>query len=230
MAVNPYFLRARLFPTVLTSIPLLVVINAVIAPIYHEALKNIYAVLPTIASFGLSAAVIFLFVQINRLIAKEVFQRFFFQDEVRMPSTNHLLWQDSFFEDQIKVQIRTKIKDRFNIDLLDKRGEAQNEMKGRRLIVTAVSQIRNVLRGNKMLLQHNIEYGFFRNLIGGSLLAVAVSIFLLVYALIMDANRLCTTAIILIIVYLIPLLLSKMLIKKYGNYYSKILYEQFLTI
>lgn len=230
MVTNPYFLRARLFPTVLTSIPLLILITKIIAPLYNQALQNIYDVLPLITNIGLSAAVIFLSVQINRFISKEIFQRWFFQDELRMPTTTRLLWVDSVYEDETKIQLRSKIKDKFGIDLLDKTGEQANELKARKLIVTAVSQIRNLLRGNDMLFQHNIEYGFFRNLVGGSLLATVISLIILIHSLVTKVPSMTVTAIALTVIYITPLLLSGMIIKKYGNYYSKILYEQFLTV
>ena len=88
---NTYFYRARLFPALITSIPMLIFVNKIIAVKYATALNNIYDVLPLITHFGLSAAVIFLLAQINRLLAKEVFQRWYFRDELFMPTTDHLL-------------------------------------------------------------------------------------------------------------------------------------------
>lgn len=43
---------------------------------------------------------------------------------------------------------------------MDEESETLNELTCRKQVVTAVSQIRNSLRENKLLLQHNIEYGF----------------------------------------------------------------------
>ena len=169
-------------------------------------------------------------VQVNRLVSKEVFQRFYFKDEISMPTTNHLLWSNSKIDNQTKAMIREKIQTHYSITLMDEESETLNELTCRKQVVTAVSQIRNSLRENKLLLQHNIEYGFFRNFLGGSLIAIVFSIAILIYGNIQHDTTLVTTGTLLTIIYLTPILLSKILINRYGNYYSKILYEQFLSI
>lgn len=230
MFKNIYFYRARLFPAVITSIPMLIFFNKILAVKYNDALRNIYDILPIIAHLGLSAAVIFLCVQINRLIAKEVFQKLYFKEELFMPTTNHIMVKSVFYAEAIKTQIRTKILAGFSIALLNAHEEQQNETNARKLIATAVSQIRIALRGNAMLLQHNIEYGFWRNLIGGSLLAFIFSVVIFFYGHYNSQPDLKITGIICLIIYFIPIVLSKLIINYYGKYYSKILYEQFLSL
>lgn len=230
MTVSTYYIKGRLFPTILTVIPLLIFVNAIVTTLYYDTLKQIFNVLPIITHLGLSAALLFLMVQINRLISKEVFQRFYFEDEIRMPTTNHLLWADTFFDSSVKEKIRSKIQTKFGLVLMTESEESTEESKSRKQIVTAVSQIRNCLRGNSLLLQHNIEYGFFRNLLGGCLIAVFFSIIILIGGIIKHESSIKLTGVILIIIYFIPILLSKPIIKRFGNYYSKILYEQFLSV
>ncbi|GHV59215.1 hypothetical protein FACS1894103_2150 [Campylobacterota bacterium] len=228
--INSYYLKARLFPTILTVVPTLILYNKYIAPVYHDGLNDIFTVLPTITDVILSFAIVFLLVLVNRFLSKEIFQRIYFTDELNMPTTNILLKSNTEFETTIKQKIESKIKAMFDIDLLPVDEELQNEERARRLIVTTVSQIRNSLRGDAMLLRHNIEYGFFRNLIGGSLLAVIVSMVLLIYSYLLCD---CFTEILslaLIIIYLIPIILSNWIINKHGKYYAKILYEQFLSL
>ena len=113
---------------------------------------------------------------------------------------------------------------------MSKEEEEADEQNARKQICIAVSQIRNSLRDNKLLLQHNIEYGFFRNLLGGCLIAFVFSICILVNGIVEAETGLRVTGIVLSIIYLIPILLSSLIIKRFGNYYSKTLYEQFLSI
>ncbi len=230
MFKNIYFFRARLFPALITSIPLLIFTNKIIAVKYATALKSIYDVLPLITHLGLSTAIIFLLVQINRLVAKEVFQRWYFRDELYMPTTNHLLINNTYYPLTIKNKIRDKIAAKFQIDLLDAVEEKQKHEQARKLIVTAVSQIRNSLRGNAMLLQHNIEYGFWRNLIGGSLIALFFAAIIIWYGYNNNFSDQITVGLICFIVFLIPIVLSKMIIRYYGKYYAKVLFEQFLSL
>ena len=230
MFKNIYFYRARLFPALITSIPMMIFVNKIIAVKYATALTNIYDVLPLITHLGLSAAVIFLLVQINRLVAKEVFQRWYFRDELFMPTTDHLLMSNTHYPIDIKNKIRDKIAAKFQINLLNELGEQQNKDSARKLITAAVSQIRNALRRNNLLLQHNIEYSFWRNLIGGSLIALFFSAIIVFYGYIQDLPDQITVGLICFVVFLIPIILSKMIIRYYGQYYAKILYEQFLSI
>lgn len=230
MKVDTYYFKARLFPTVITSIPLFVFVIQVLKPLYGESLKNIFDILPTLTSLGIYAGLVFLSLQINRFVSKEIFQRFFFKEDINMPTTNYLLWSNVFFAVDTKKAIREKIFSSFNITLLNPAEEQQDDLRARNLIVHAVSQIKNKLRDNAVLFQHNIEYGFIRNLNGGSLIAIVFSIAIIIYALIYSEGTLRNTGIILLIIYSLPIILSKLLITKYGRYYAKVMYEQFMSI
>ncbi|MCK6608962.1 MAG: hypothetical protein L6Q46_11795 [Flavobacterium sp.] len=230
MKINNYYLKARLFPTVLTAIPALILYNKFVASIYSDKLENIYSALPTITNVIFSSAIVFLLVQINRFLSKEIFQKIYFKDEINMPTTDMLLKSNSKIDSGIKQNIETKIKDKFNITLLNSAEEFGDESRARKLIATAVSQIRNVLRDNEMLLQHNIEYGFFRNLIGGAFLSLLMSITIVLFSYSANDLPLINLGWILVLIYSLPILLSKVIINRYGNYYAKILYEQFLTL
>lgn len=230
MTKNSYYLKARLFPTVLTSIPAIIIYNKFVAVLYHDRLENIYTALPTITDAIFSGAIIFLLVQINRFLSKELFQKLYFKDEINMPTTNLLLKSNNELEKSIKQKIEDKIKTRFEIILLSSIEESAEEPRARKLIATTVSQIRNVLRDNSLLLQHNIEYGFFRNLIGGSFLAFLISIAILISSHCSGDIPTKNLGLILTIIYFLPIILSKFIIDKYGKYYAKVLYEQFLTI
>lgn len=227
--MNIYYLRARLFPAVVTSIPIFVLVYSIIFKNYKEELTVILPILPILSSMGISFALIFILIQINRVLSKEIFQRFYFEDELRMPTTNFLIWSHEFYDDAIKSKIRNKIESSYNIDLYSKIDEIQNEESARKRITVAVSQIRNDLRGNGMLFRHNVEYGFFRNLIGGCVIAVIISIIIFIYAYLNVDVTLLNIALILLVIYIIPIILSKKILKIYGDNYAKILFEQFLS-
>ena len=229
MAVNNYYFKARLFPTVLTSIPVIILYNKFVSILYHDKLEKIFSLLPSVTDIILSSAIIFLLVQVNRFLSKEIFQRLYFKDEKNMPTTNMLLKSNNELEISIKQKIEDKIKTKFGIDLLSITDESSDESRARKLITTVVSQIRNVLRDNTLLLQHNIEYGFFRNLIGGSFLAFVISIIIVILSYHTHDLTIRNLGWILTIVYFVPILCSKLIINRYGKYYAKILYEQFLT-
>ncbi len=147
-----------------------------------------------------------------------------------MPTTNLLLKSNNELETSIKQKLEDKIKSKFDISLLSVIEESADKPRARKLIATTVSQIRNVLRDNILLLQHNIEYGFFRNLTGGSFLAFIVSLIIIASSYFTGDIATRNLGWILTIIYLLPILFSKVIINRYGKYYAKILFEQFLTI
>jgi hypothetical protein len=228
--MNVYYFRARLFPAILTCIPIFVLVHSIILKNYEEDLVPILPILPILSSMGISFALMFVLIQINRVLSKEIFQRFYFEDELKMPSTNFLMWNNEYYDDAIKYKITDKIREKYGIDLFNKTEELQDEISARRRIVVAVSQIRNDLRGNAMLFQHNVEYGFFRNFIGGSVVASVFAVIISIYGYIHTDATLLNIGLVLTAVYIIPILLSKKILKIFGNNYAKILFEQFLSI
>ncbi len=226
---NSYYLRARLWPTLLTSIPIISCYWYFIKPLIDVQLVEIPE-MKTVSNVSISAALVFLLIQLNRFLSKEIFQRWYFKDELEMPTTNFILWNDKFFTSETKTLIREKIKNDFAIELYNEEQEKINELNARKQICLAVSQIREVLRGNAMLLRHNIEYGFFRNGLGGCVLAILFSLAGICFSYSSGTQtKSFWLFITLAIIYIIPILLSSFFVNRFGSYYAKILYEQFLS-
>ena len=102
----------------------------------------------------------------------------FKEDETDMPTTRLLLWNDSkaLSKNEIEI-IAKKVEDDFGIILLSQEETITNPMEARKTIVSAVGKIREVTRDNPNLLNYNIDFGFCRNYLGGSvysLLAILI--------------------------------------------------------
>lgn len=227
--MNKYLLSARLAPTILTSIPICTSYYYLLRPILFSENNGIKWLSP-VGDVSIVTGLIFLLVQFNRFLSKEVFQKLFFKDEINMPTTICLMYSNNYFTEQIKNKIRCKIKESFDIELFDENSESTDEINAKKQIVSSVSQIRINLKDNKMLLRHNIEYGFVRNLLGGSLFAFLISVMLFfIFKFYLINHQMVWTSIVLMILYSIPLLMCKWLINRFGFYYAKILFEQFLA-
>lgn len=230
MKRTEYNLKARLFPTIICAVPLLTLYyfgfsEKVID--FIEFLKGY----KWASDITISTAIIYFMTQINRFVSKELFQNIFFKEEKNMPTTIFLLHSNIFLAQNTKRHIREKIKEKFGIELLSAPQENENESEARKVIIDAVAQIRNVTRDNNLLLQHNIEYGFTRNLIGGCFIAILVTMFNLYFFKTVAINEQAfNISIIFGILYLIPIILSRYLVNKYGKNYAKVLFEQFLSI
>jgi hypothetical protein len=88
--MDKYFIRARLYPTLITIVPILIFYYFTIGTTLNNALGYIIAV-PITMHLTISFSLIYGLIQLNRLMAKEVFQRFYFKEEQNMPTTELLL-------------------------------------------------------------------------------------------------------------------------------------------
>jgi hypothetical protein len=229
IGINQYYIKARLIPAIITSIP-------IFSFYYFGLSKNLENYISFLENYKwagditISIALIYLLIQINRFISKGFFQKFYFKEELEMPTTNFLLYSNDTLAKSVKFQIREKIKSNFNTTLLNKNEEKQDILEAKKTIVGAVSKIRNSTRGNAMILQHNIEYGFARNLIGGCILAVLISLIGILYFNVITLNKFSINLnIFFVIIYLVPIIFSKKIIVSYGENYAKVLFEQFLS-
>ncbi|MET2985579.1 hypothetical protein [Aureibaculum conchae] len=230
MKTTEYYIKARLFPTIICAIPILTLYYFG----FSEKIIDFIDFLKGykwVSDITISVAIIYLMTQINRFVSKELFQKVFFKDEINMPTTNFLLHSGTFFAEKIKSSIHKKIEENFDIKLLTKIEEAENVLEARKTIISAVAQVRNATRDNHLLLQHNIEYGFTRNLIGGCSIAALISLLNLYFFKSFIPNTLAfNISIGFGILYLLPILFSKYLVNRYGKYYAKVLFEQFLKV
>lgn len=226
--MNKYYLTARLIPAILTSIPICTAYYYFLSPLIFSESSEVHWLLP-VGNISLMTGIVFLLVQTNRFLAKEIFQRIYFKDEMEMPSTNYLMHSNNFYNVETKRAIKDKIKNDFGIDIYDMNRENIDEAGARKQIIIAVSQIRAFLKGNSMLYRHNIEYGFIRNLLGGAVLATFMSIIMSVlFKFVYPNETMMLTSICFGILYLMPILVSKTIVNKFGKYYAKILFEQYL--
>ncbi|MBE0573633.1 hypothetical protein IH575_01885 [Candidatus Dojkabacteria bacterium] len=227
MKFDKYNRTARIYPSIIILIPFL------IFTIYCDidGLKDVFDDLLKIKIIGnltIAVVLLYLLIQINRFLGKFLFEKNLFNDELKMPTTNFLLFSDSQFSKEYKLKIRSMILKDFKITLPDEQFESDNTEDTRKQIVEAVGLIRQKVKNGRLLLQHNIEYGFARNLIGGSVVGLLMSITDLVYFKIHANELLFYISLGLSCVFLLLLSIHKPIIKHLGNQYAKRLFQEYL--
>lgn len=227
MIRNEYYLKARLMPTVLTMIPLVVLYLYIVAPLIDPVLKPVWNLLPVFTGVSINVAVMFLLVLLNRFLSKAIFQRLFYQDDLKMPTTDFLLPNNPALDNISRERYYSFILTDFGIDMKKSLKALKSENDKRIMIARVVGQIREMMRDNKMILQHNIEYGFFRNLLGGCVVASIISVSLLIIALVIENRTLLITSIVTFVIYILPIVFSKLIVKIHGANYAKVLFEQY---
>ncbi len=229
MKFDRYNLISRMFPAMICVIPIMTFIWFFLTPEIIVFFKSIYSI-KWISNLSIALICIFTLAQVNRIISKEIFEKKYFKNELNMPTTNFLLYFNAQYSDIYKKKIHNKIFKDFGIKLLKASEELDNITLARKKITEAVSHIRVEVGNGMLLAQHKIEYGFFRNLVGGSLIAFVFSIInIILFIYIKPSNLALQISIITLFLFFIPVLFSKKIILATGNLYAKILIQEYMS-
>lgn len=224
--ISEYTTKARLAPTALAAPPILLLFNTLVdAKVSQWLDTSMMAML-----FGKGTAVMalaYLMMQVNRLIGLEIFQRWVSKDELDFPTSRWLVATNTEMSPHLKQLIDQKLRHDFRLGILPASMGDTPEV--RRHNADLVGLIRQFVGSPAKLLRYNIEYGFFRNLIGASvpvLLAGFGNAYLHSEMLLPDWAYHLTLIYVVFAVLLI--LLSKPIIVRLGNQYARVLFQVYL--
>lgn len=213
-----------MFPALLCVLPFLVLKHYFIDPYFGISLSNILASI-AIEDVPLTIVLIYLLTQINRFISKLLFE-----DKSEISTTQMLLPSSS---DLMSAELRQKINEKvsidFNLSLPTAADENANLDNAKTRIKEITHLIINKVGNGTLLLQHNIEYGFVRNLIGGSVIAAAFSLVsVMIFSFLLQNSTAFVISIIFLFVYLIPVIFSRVVLGYYSKDYAQILFREYL--
>ncbi|MGB0757353.1 MAG: hypothetical protein ACPGO5_02760 [Patescibacteria group bacterium] len=227
---NEYTLKARIVPACITLIPILVLYNFFLQLYINDFVNFVNNFFILASNVSLAIIMIFVFAQFGRSVGKFLFEKIHFKDQLQFPTTDFLLYQNDKLSKEYKEKIRQQIENDFQIKLLDQKEENADIDSARKKIVEAVGLVRNKVKDGRLLLQHNIEYGFYRNVVGGSVIATAISILNMLLFLIYLPNEIALTlSVILFVVYLMPIIFSKKILNTHGHKYAELLFQEYLS-
>lgn len=215
---NEYNLKARIFPALITALPLFLVKHYIINQYFYVSLTQLI-----FGDISILVVLVYLFSQINRFISKGLFE-----NKTDFP-TDKVLLPSSSLSNERRNNLAQKIKTDFNLTLPNQRDENENINDVKIRIREIVESIINKVKNGHLLLQHNIEYGFFRNLLGGSVVASIVSsanIFLFLF--IFKNQILVVTSAILLFVYLLVIIFHRKILKHFSEEYTQVLFREYL--
>lgn len=211
-------MRARVFPATLGVVPFALLLKFVpIEPILFKVF--------TAGIF--SAALIYVATQFIIRIPAKMFEDWLFSNGLNMPTTNLLLYKDLEYSDEFKDNIRSKISKNFNINLSSKKEELNDELIARRKIKDATRLMISKVKGGHLLLKHNYEYGFSRNLWSSSILGALGSYVLLYFSIANNDQALISLATAFLFLYVLYILFGYLLIKYVGKLYARKLIEEY---
>lgn len=224
---NKYETNARIFPAIMTIIPILIFSHFYLYDKAPNFLDSIFVKI--IGDISIVAVLIYFIIQISRFISKKLFQDSIFKNELYFPTTNYLLYSDQKYSAEMKEKIREKIRTDFGLTLLNKLEESDSELEARKKIKEAVDLIRNKVKDGRLLLQHNIEYGFVRNLIGGMIISIPFSLFNVIFFILQKNVLAIVLSAVILLLFLTIYLLKKKILVYFAHNYASILYNEYLS-
>lgn len=215
---DKYTIRARVFPAALGAVPFALALKFVpIEPI----------ILKVLTAGVFSAALIYVSTQFIIRIPAKMFEDWLFSSGLNMPTTNLLLYKNLEYTDQFKNNIRSQISRDFNIILSSKEEEARDEITARRKIKDATRLMIGKVKSGHLLLKHNYEYGFSRNLWSSSIVGTIGSLMLLYLAIVNGHKMFIAIAAGMATVYIFYIIFGHFLIKYTGKLYARKLIEEY---
>ncbi len=143
------------------------------------------------------------------------------------PTTTFLLDRDASISSERKARIVDKIKHDFGVDLA---GRTSDTKANRQLIHETVGQIRRKFwKTNEAVLMRNIQFGFAKNLAGGAIVALPVSLLILGVAWITGNIQAGAVATGLMVWYASLILYGSLAMRSNGPRYAHTLYDEFLA-
>lgn len=224
---DEYDLKARIYPSLIALAPLFI--------LFYFALKNnthIKTFTNIFSSITLTIIVMFLISEIVRSLGK-VLEKNVFGNELSFPSTEILLHKDiTHMSKDRRIQIYEKIETDFGISLPTQREETEDENTARQKIKEAIGSIRQKVGNGRLLLQYNIRYGFWRNLIGVSWCSSLLCIFNIIFLIASKNNDLIILSLsaILLLFYSLIFFFKKSLLNFFGYQYAEQLFLEYLNL
>jgi len=229
---NSYFFYGRLLPAILCAVPFFIFVRYFLDTYVGNIIRDLTTRewIGGVSDATLAVALIFLFMQLSRIVAKEFFENRVFENAWRFPTTNHLLHFDPTYSAEYTKRIHEKIKGDFGIVIPPPREEKENEGASRMKIAEAVSLIRRKAGTDPLVLQHNAEYGFVRNLVGGSVFAFPMSLVdTLTFSVWRPQPAYVWLSLVLAAIYFLIILLSGWLLPRFGRLYAHALIQKYMA-
>ena len=226
--IDTYSLHSRVLPAIIAAMPFFILLYFLTG---ISAFADMFAYLGTLKFYGgLSLSIVFLyaFAMLARITSK-AFESAYFKRKSGFPTTYLMLYENQQYSDSYKQKYRDKVKHHFDLDLIGKQEEAGNRSEAIKRLEEAVKHVILHVGNGQLVLKHNMWYGFYRNLAGGSIYGTLLCIISAVLGVYILRNAtLVSLSSVLLVIYVPVLLLNKWMIVRSGEDYAKQLIAEFL--
>ncbi|ABC77923.1 hypothetical protein [Syntrophus aciditrophicus] len=223
---DEYSLKARVYPSLIALAPLFLFI-------YYVLKDDVGAGIVTnlISSTTITVVATYFLADVVRNLGKFLETKVF-GNELYFPSTEILLNNNQHISQDRRSIIYENVKTDFDVSLSTAQEEIKDEVLARQKIKEAVGSIRQKVGNGRLLLQFNIRYGFWRNLVGISLFSSFLCLFNIVFILTSQNNNsvVLAVSIVLFVFYFLIFAFRKQILTFFGYQYANQLFLEYLNL
>lgn len=230
--LDTYTFIARFLPVILSALPIFIFWFYLSDNVQFKELVSFILSIKFLGSITFSIAVFYLYSLTIREISKHFQRKYFTGDEARgFPTTYLMTYTNSTFSDCYKDKYRNLILDRFDFELLNKEEEKADPIEGKKRLNEATELVKEVIGDGRLVLDHNIRFGFCRNFIGGTIISMLLCVAFIILGVFWVENykSLSLTLGILFFIYLALFILRKPILVYNGEAYAKKLLAEFMV-
>lgn len=182
-----------------------------------------------VGAISFSAIFVYFYSQFIRITSK-YFERKYFTGKQGFPTTYFMLYGDTTYSTDYKNKFRERVKKVLKLDLMSEAEEVQQPDEARKRVTESVNHIRLKVGSGKLVLKHNIWYGFSRNLIGGTIYSAAFCLAnILLGWLVFKNHTLVILSAVLLAVYAMIFAFHKKILLQNAEAYARQLISEFMT-
>jgi len=225
---DSYSLIARAYPALISAMPLFILWYSLSK---FDELNNLLEFILSIEFVGeLTIAVVFLYfyAQLIRAISLVVEKRLF-TSKRGFPSAYFLLYSDDHYSTSYKDEFRRRASLVFNLSLPTQDDESDRPDDAQRQLCELSKHMILYVKKGELIFKHNIWYGFFRNLIGGSIFSILFCILnIFVGVFILESVILWSTSTVMLIIFTTLFVFKDAILIQQAEAYGKQLISEFM--
>lgn len=210
-----YFLKTRLLPALITSVPLWLLVDLITDGYF-----------PPISKVMFYISLLLLFSQFIRIVSIMVAEIVLGTNVTRNAVGKLRQWGKRLVA-QMKNALHAKVLGQFVVRVFSK-GPKKRPRRGRRMLLHLLLKERGDLPDSPELSRLALKYIVARAVIGGCVSACVKLLVLLLYEIAYDKHLLVWKYVVLFVVYGVPFLFSKRILKRYGFRYARKFWELYV--
>lgn len=229
---DTYTIFARFLPVILSALPFFILWFYLSDNVQFKELVSFILSIKFWGGITFSIAVLYLYSLTIREISKHFQRKYFTDDEARgFPTTYLMTYTNATFSDCYKDKYRKLILDRFDFELLNKEEEEADPIEAKKRLNEATELVKEVIGDGRLVLDHNIRFGFFRNLIGGTIISIPLCVAFIILGVFWVENYKSSSLMlgVLLFFYLIVFILRKPILVYNGEAYARKLLAEFMV-